>query len=121
MQTLYETKNAGLEDALLESLSADEPWSMIERFTSLVRESSSEDERTAFNYLAGRLSALGIPHTMHMPELFLSVPVRASLAVAGKSYRAKTPAFSISTPAEGVTGETVRIEGFAAGTQCRFL
>ena len=45
MQALYDTRNENLEDALLESLSPDEPWSMIERFTSLVRESSSEDER----------------------------------------------------------------------------
>ena len=121
MQALYDTRNENLEDALLESLSPDEPWSMIERFTSLVRESSSEDERTAFNYIAERLSALGIPHTMHMPELFLSVPVRASLAVGGKSYRAKTPAFSISTPAEGISGECVRIEGFAAGRSADFF
>ena len=121
MQSLYDTRNENLEDALLESLSPDEPWSMIERFTSLVRESSSEDERTAFNYIAERLSALGIPHTMHMPELFLSVPVRASLVIGGKSYRAKTPAFSISTPAEGVSGECVRIEGFAAGRSADFF
>ncbi|MCY3781889.1 MAG: M28 family peptidase [Chloroflexi bacterium] len=121
MQALFETKNAGLEDALLESLSPDEPWSMIERFTSLVRESSSEDERTAFNYLADRLSALGIPHTMHMPELFLSVPVRASLVVGDRSFRAKTPAFSISTPAGGVSGECVLIEGFAAGRSVDFF
>ena len=121
MQAIYESKNAALENALLDSLSPDEPWSMIERFTSLVRESSSEDERTAFNYLAERLSALGVPHKLHMPELFLSVPVRASLVVGGKSYRAKTPAFSISTPAGGVSGETVRIEGFAAGRSADFF
>ena len=121
MQAIYESKNAALENALLDSLSPDEPWSMIERFTSLVRESSSEDERTAFNYLAERLSALGVPYKLHMPELFLSVPVRASLVVGGKSYRAKTPAFSISTAAGGVSGETVRIEGFAAGRSADFF
>ena len=121
MQALMETKNADLETALLESLSPDEPWSMIERFAGLVRESASEDERTAFSYIAERLSALGVPHTMHMPELFLSVPVRASLVVGGKSYRAKTPAFSISTPAEGISGECVRIEGFAAGRSADFF
>ena len=121
MQSLYESKNAELEAALLDALDPAEPWSLIERFTSLVRESSSEDERSAFDYLAGRLSALGIPHTMHMPELFLSVPVRASLAVGDRSFRAKTPAFSISTPPEGVSGECVRIEGFAAGRSADFF
>ncbi|MDE2748425.1 MAG: M28 family peptidase [Chloroflexota bacterium] len=121
MQALYEAKNAGLEAALLDALSPDEPWSMVERFTTLVRESSSEDEVTAFNYIAERLSALGVPHEMHMPELFLSVPVSALLAVDGVAYRAKTPAFSISTPPGGITGEAVRIEGFAAGRSVDFF
>ena len=121
MQALYETKNGELEAGLLDALAPDEPWSMIERFTTLVRESSSEDERTAFNYIASRLSELGVPHTMHMPELFLSVPVKASLIAGGKSYRAKTPAFSITTPAGGVSGETVRIEDFAAGRSVDFF
>ena len=112
MQALYESKNASLENTLLESLAPDEPWSMVERFTTLVRESSSDDERTAFDYIADRLSALGVPHTMHMPELFLSVPVSASLVAGGVTYRAKTPAFSISTPAGGVSGETVRIQDY---------
>ena len=121
MQTLYETKNAGLEDALLESLAPDEPWSLIERFTTLVRESSSEDEVTAFNYVADRLSALGVPYEMHMPEQFLSVPIKASLEAGGETYRAKTPGFSISTPAGGASGEAVIIEGFAAGRSVDFF
>ncbi len=121
MQALYESKDANLEESLLSALAPAEPWSLVERFTSLVRESSSEDERTAFDYIADRLTALGVPHKLHMPELFLSVPVRASLAVGSKSYRAKTPAFSISTPAEGVSGECVRIEGFAAGRSADFF
>ncbi len=121
MQALYETKNAGLEDALLESLSPDEPWSLVERFTTLVRESSSEDERTAFNYVSERLSALGVPHEMHMPEQFLSVPIKASLEAGGTTYRAKTPGFSISTPAGGASGEAVIIEGFAAGRSVDFF
>ncbi len=121
MQALYESKQADLEDTLLDALDAHEPWSLIERFTTLVRESSSADERAAFNYVAERLSALGVPHTMHMPELFLSVPVSATLAAGGKSYRAKTPGFSVSTPAEGISGEAVRIDGFAAGRSVDFF
>ncbi len=121
MQALYEAKQADLENRLLDSMASDEPWSLIERFTTLVRESSSDDERTAFNYIGDRLSALGVPHTMHMPELFLSVPVSASLLAGGKSYRAKTPGFSISTPAGGISGEAILIEGFAAGRSVDFF
>ena len=102
MQTLYESKQAELEAKLLGDLSAVEPWALIERFTTLVRESSSEDERIAFQYIADRLAELGISHQVYRPELFLSVPVEASLAVGDKSYRAKTPAFSISTPTGGI-------------------
>ena len=58
---------------------------------------------------------------MHMPELFLSVPVKASLIAGGKSYRAKTPAFSISTPASGISGETVRIQEFGEGGRVDFF
>jgi len=121
MQALYETKNAGLEDALLESLAPDEPWSLIERFTTLVRESSSEDERAAFDYVAERLDALGVDYTMHMPEQFLSVPIKASLEAGGATYRAKTPGFSVSTPAGGISGEAIVIEGFAAGRSVDFF
>lgn len=121
MQTLYESKQAELEAKLLGDLSSTEPWALIERFTTLVRESSSEDERIAFQYIADRLAELGISHQVYRPELFLSVPVKASLAVGDKAYRAKTPAFSISTPADGISGEAVRIEDFAAGRSVDFF
>lgn len=121
MQALYEAKQAGLENDLLGSLDPAEPWSLIERCTTLVRESSSDDERVAFDYIAERLSELGVDHTMHMPELFLSVPVKSSLVVGDRSFRAKSPAFSITTPAEGISGETVRIEEFAAGRSVDFF
>ncbi len=121
MQTLYESKKASLEESLLNELSSDEPWSLIERYTTLVRESASEDERVAFQYIADRLEALGVDHTVYTPELFLSVPVKSSLEFGGQTYRAKSPAFSITTPAEGITGETVRIEKFAAGRSVDFF
>ena len=121
MQALYEAKQAGLENELLGSLDPAEPWSLIERCTTLVRESSSDDEKAAFDYIAERLSELGVDHTMHMPELFLSVPVKSSLVVGDRSVRAKSPSFSITTPAEGISGETVRIEEFAAGRSVDFF
>ena len=121
MQALYEPKQSSLEEKLLNDLSSDEPWSLIERFTTLVRESSSEDERIAFDYIAKRLKELGITHTLHTPELFLSVPVKSSLEFGGQTYRAKSPAFSISTPSGGITGEAVRIEKFAAGRSVDFF
>ncbi len=110
MEALYTPAQKSLEDALLDELAIDVPWALIERFTTLVRESASEDERTAAAYIAEQLSSLGVPHTVYEPELFLSVPVSASLEYGGGQVRAKTPAFSTSTGPDGVTGEAVYVQ-----------
>lgn len=107
MQTLYRPVSPTVEDVLLEELSLDAPWALIERFSELVRESGSEDEREAARYIAGQLESFGVPHDVYEPELFLSVPVSASVEAAGRRLRAKTPAFSATTGEEGVTGEVV--------------
>ncbi|MEL7236976.1 MAG: peptidase M28, partial [Chloroflexota bacterium] len=70
---------APVENSMLDALSSEEPWALIERFTTLVRESASDDEREAAKYIVDRLEALGVPHEVHEPELFLSVPVKSSL------------------------------------------
>ena len=111
MQTFYAPAKPSVEAALLDALSIDEPWALIERFTTLVRESGGEDERTAATYIAERLEALGIPHKVYNPDLFLSVPVSASVTVGGESLRAKTPSFSSTTGENGVTGEIIFIPG----------
>lgn len=106
---LYEPVNASLEQALLDELAIDVPWALIERFTTLVRESGSEDERISAQYMVDQLKAFGVPHQVYEPELFLSVPVKSSLVVNGQTIRAKSPAFSASTPPEGLTGQLVAI------------
>ncbi|MEM6530381.1 MAG: M28 family peptidase, partial [Chloroflexota bacterium] len=98
-----------LEETLLEELSSEEPWALIERFTTLVRESASDDEREAAKYITDRLEALGVPHEVYEPELFLSIPVKSSLVVGGDTIRAKSPAFSTTTAPEGLTGKIVSI------------
>lgn len=109
MQSLYRPVTPTVEEALLEELSPDAPWALVERFSRLVRESGSEDEREAARYIAGQLDAFGIPYRVYEPELFLSVPVSASVEVAGRRLRAKTPAFSAATGDEGITGEIVYV------------
>jgi hypothetical protein len=109
MQALYEATKAPVEETLLSELSIDAPWALIERFTTLVRESGSEDERIAARYIADRLKEFGVPHQVYEPDLFLSVPVKSSLVVGGKTIRAKSPAFSASTGPKGVTGQLVNI------------
>ena len=107
MATLYQPAQAATEDSLLQTLSSDAPWALIERFTTLVRESGSEDERISADYITEQLTKFGVPHTVHNPDLFLSVPVSASLEVGGQTLHAKPPSCSASTGPEGVTGEVV--------------
>lgn len=105
------------EDAVAAARTAvgmEEPWALIERFAELVRESGSEDERLAAEYLAGRLDALGIEHEVHEPELYLSVPRGAAVQVAGRDpapWECKTPAFSGST----VHGAGGAVDGWLEG------
>ena len=119
MHASYTPARQDVEEALLGALSPDAPWSLIEHFakSNLIRASGSEDERTAAQYISDQLTQFGVEHTVHTPELFLSVPVRSRLVVdgrdsRGREFRAKSPAFSISTPPEGLTGEAIFIPDF---------
>jgi len=107
MNQWYKPANASLEEKLLNDLSSEIPWSLIERFSELVRESGSEDEREAARYITSRLDEFAIPYQVYEPKLFLSIPISASLRINGQLLRAKTPSFSISTGAGGITGECV--------------
>jgi len=101
-----------VEGTLLEEICIKEPWALIERFSTLVRESGSRDEAAAAEYIAGRLQALGVPHTVHQPELYLSLPRSARVTVGGAEptiLDAKAPSFSISTGPEGLSGELVYV------------
>jgi N-acetylated-alpha-linked acidic dipeptidase len=96
----------------------DDAWELVERFSHLVRESGSADEAVAFQYIAGRLSEWGVHHTLHHPELLISLPRRASLKVGTKTYKAKTPSMAMSTPAAGVVADVVHeATGFAKSVE----
>lgn len=107
MTQLYQAAEQTYENELLEELSDAAPWAPIEHFTTLVRESGSEDERTAAQYISDQLTKFGVPHEVYNPPLFLSVPVSASLEYEGKQIRAKAPSFSTVTGPEGLTDEVV--------------
>ncbi|WP_019414121.1 M28 family peptidase [Paenisporosarcina sp. TG20] len=105
-------KLATVESDLLEQLNLDIPNQVLDKFQTLIRESSSKDEKEAFKFLGSLLDKAGVPHTIRNPKIYLSVPISASVEVNGKTYRAKTPAFSKST--DGLTGELIYIP---AGTK----
>lgn len=84
-------------DAALADVSLDEPWSLIERFTTLKRE-HPDDVRTACDEIVARLRRHGVPVEVHDPEIFLSLPGSATVAFGGATFRAKPMAMSAAHP-----------------------
>src|SRR5918999_1254162 len=91
--TIADWSEPKLEAELLDAISLDGPWAAVERFSTLVRLSGSPEEREAFDYLIERLRTWGVPHTLHEPECFISIPLEASVRVDapdGRRFKAKT-------------------------------
>lgn len=108
MADSYDTE----EDTILQSAGLDEAWPLIEAFSSIVREHPSEVNR-AGRLIAERLSAHGIPVTLHEPDLYLSLPGAASVRLGDAVLRAKPPAFSASCP-QGVSGRLLLVTASSA-------
>ncbi|MDR7482145.1 MAG: M28 family peptidase [Armatimonadota bacterium] len=112
MHAVSTWRNDADEQALVAEVSLDEPWALVERFTTLVRESGTRDERRAFDYISRRLKQFGVPHTVHTPTLLISLPRRARLEVLTPERRtlvAKTPSMSLSTGGRWKRGELVYV------------
>jgi len=121
MPSVSNFKDPVTERAMLASLSLDAPWDVITRFSKIVRDSASPEERGAFEYLAKYLKKWGVPHKFYEPQLFLSLPRFASVTVGAKTFRAKTPAMSISTGAPGLTAPVVYVPAqYATGAGSLF-
>lgn len=113
---LYEVDEpdlAGFERELYEQISAEEPWSLVERFAELERVSGSQEEIEAAEYITGRLDDLDVPYERYDPEIWLSIPEAASIKTTKPventfdGIAVKTVAFSKS---ETVSGEVVHVE-----------
>ncbi|MBI4640533.1 MAG: M28 family peptidase [Candidatus Tectomicrobia bacterium] len=118
MDWLYHTTDRAVEQAILGELSIEEPWKLVEHFSTLRRDSGTEDERKAAEYIIARLRSWGVRTEVYEPEIFISVPHSASLKLKApqeREIRCKTPAFSISTGDQAVTGEVIYVPAGAAG------
>src|SRR5688572_33391528 len=82
-------------NSALSDITLDEPWSLIERFTTLRRE-HPDDVRTACDEIVSRLRKHGVPVEVHDPEVFLSLPGKASVTVGNATFRAKPMAMSVA-------------------------
>jgi hypothetical protein len=85
------------ERHLLDAVSLDAPWELVEAFSRMPRW-RPEDVNKGADALADRLRRLGVPVTMHEPEIYLSIPLSASVEAGGVMHRAKPPSMSLSVP-----------------------
>jgi N-acetylated-alpha-linked acidic dipeptidase len=96
------------EQRILDKISLDEPWRLVETFSAMPRW-RPEDVNRGADVIADRLRALGVPVDVHEPEIYLSVPLSASVQAGGKTFRAKPPSSSLSVPG-GRTARLVKLE-----------
>lgn len=101
-----------MEAKVLDQVSSDEPWGLVESFSTFKREHPNDVNR-GMNEVAERLSKHGVPVKMHEPSLYLSLPGAARVEVGGKTIRAKPPAYSTNAK-DGVTAPLVYLGANAA-------
>jgi len=99
-------------EAARAAVSIDEPWRLLERFATLIRDSGSEHERDAAEYMRERLVDFGLKPEVYLPDLYISVPRSCALEVVDPEpveLECKVPAFSLSTGEQPVEGDVVEI------------
>ncbi|WP_170783552.1 M28 family peptidase [Ruegeria lacuscaerulensis] len=97
------------ETALLDQVTIDEPWALVESFSTFKRE-HPDDVNRGMDEVVERLTKHGVEVKVHEPELFLSLPGQARIEAGGVIHRAKPPAFSANAP-NGFSGPLVYIRG----------
>jgi hypothetical protein len=95
------------ERRLLDAVSLDVPWDLVEAFSTQPRW-RPEDVNIGANMITQRLDQLGVPVEVHHPELYLSIPLSASVEAGGQTHRAKPPSSSASVP-DGLTAKLAYI------------
>lgn len=96
-----------IERRLLDAVSLDAPWELVEAFSRTPRW-RPEDVNKAADMIEARLKALGVPVTVHEADLCLSIPLSASVSAGGQTFKAKPPSSSLSVPG-GRTAKLVYI------------
>jgi hypothetical protein len=96
-----------VESAILSGVSLDEPWGLVESFSTFKREHPTDVNR-GMDEVVARLRKHGVEVTVHEPSLYLSLPGAARVEAEGKSFRAKPPAYSTDAR-NGVSGEIVYV------------
>jgi len=80
-------------DPILDDISLDAPWALVETFSKLPRW-KPQDVNNSADVIAKALRQYGVPVTLHEPTLYLSIPFSAGVSVGEKTMKAKPPAYS---------------------------
>lgn len=99
------------ETAILDQVTMDEPWGLVESFATFKREHPTDVNR-GMDEVVERLARHGVPANMHNPSLYLSVPGVARVEASGTTFRAKPPAYSTNARG-GVTAPLVYLSANA--------
>jgi len=93
------------ETAILDQVTMEEPWGLVESFATFKRE-HPDDVNKGMDEVVARLGRHGVPATVHTPSLYLSLPGAARVEASGVTYRAKPPAYATDARG-GVTAPLV--------------
>ncbi len=94
-------------DPIIEAISLDAPWRLVEAFSRMPRWRPKDVDRGA-GVIVKMLRDNGVPVTVHTPTVYLSIPFAAEVRVGGKVQKAKPPAYSRDCR-NGVEGELVHV------------
>ncbi len=96
-----------LEPDLLDTVSIDAPWELVEAFSTTPRWKPSDVAKSC-GMIVERLKAHGVPVTVHRPKLYLSIPFSAEVRAGGRTMKAKPPAYSTDCR-DGLEAELVYV------------
>jgi hypothetical protein len=80
-------------DEVLADIGLDVPWALVEAFARHPRWKPG-DVNAAADMIVQRLQDLGVPVTVHAPEIYLSIPHHAEVHLDGRVLKAKPPAMA---------------------------
>ncbi|MFB6221213.1 MAG: M28 family metallopeptidase [Halolamina sp.] len=117
---MLDSVDRDLEERLIEDIDPDRMRDHIDRFEGTIRESGTEDEWEASEYVVETLESYGVDATLHTYEGLISIPEAASVTVTTPTRReiddAITTSFSASTAPAGRHGELIHLPEITAET-----
>ncbi|RNB77536.1 M28 family peptidase [Brevibacillus panacihumi] len=92
---------------LLEEVNAESLMEFTKNISREVRSSGSEEELRAFEYAKEKLDEFGFETNLQFCDAYISLPVRASLTIDGRSFACITHAMGLSTGERAAEGQLV--------------